>query len=93
MKRNQWKKVGSIIGFLAVAALALSGCSGDDGAPGATGPAGPAGQGAVTDVSKMTLGELGAVIICSCSPPWRVTAKLCKAGRGRGWVGHPGRLD
>jgi OmcA/MtrC family decaheme c-type cytochrome len=43
MKRNQWKKVGSIIGFLAVAALALSGCSGSDGSTGATGPAGPAG--------------------------------------------------
>ena len=62
MKRNQWKKVGSIIGFLAVAALALSGCSGDDGATGATGPAGPAGPAAGTNASTMTLEELGAVI-------------------------------
>ena len=43
MRRNQWRKLGGIMLFLAMAAFALSGCSGSDGATGATGPQGPEG--------------------------------------------------
>ncbi len=52
MKGKQWKKIGIIISFLAVAALALSGCSGgSDGAAGATGATGPAGPVTLTEES------------------------------------------
>ena len=71
MKSKQWKKIGIILLFLAVAAFALSGCSGSDGSPGATGatgpqgpqgPQGPAGPGAITDASTMSVEEVGTAL-------------------------------
>jgi len=69
MKSKQWKKIGILIAFLAIAAFALSGCSsgsdgstGATGATGVTGPAGPAGPAAGTDASKMTVAEVGTLL-------------------------------
>ena len=57
MKTKQWKKIGIIISFFALAAIALSGCgsSGSAGAAGAAGPAGPAGPGFSEDGQSFTL--------------------------------------
>ena len=94
MKRNQWKRVCSIVGFLAVAAFALSGCSGSDGSPGATGPAGPAGPATGTNASKMTVPEVSAVIdsatitidsVTIASPP--VVNFTVKDAKGDGIIG------
>ena len=72
MKSKQWKKIGILMLFLAVAAFALSGCSsGSDGATGATGAtgttgatgaAGPAGPVAGTNASAMTVAEVGTLL-------------------------------
>jgi len=75
MKSKQWKKIGILIMFLAVAAFALSGCSsgsdgatgatGETGVTGATGPTGPTGPSAGTDASKMTVAEVGTLLASS----------------------------
>ena len=75
MKSKQWKKIGILITFLAVAAFALSGCSsgsdgatgatGETGVTGATGPTGPTGPSAGTDASKMTVAEVGTLLASS----------------------------
>jgi OmcA/MtrC family decaheme c-type cytochrome len=74
MKRKQWKKIGTLILFLALAAFALSGCSGSDGSAGATGaqgpagpagpagPQGPAGQ-VVVNAANLSAAELSALTL------------------------------
>jgi len=71
MKRKQWKKIGTLILFLALAAFALSGCSGSDGSAGATGvqgpagpagPQGPAGQ-VVVNPETLSAAELSALTL------------------------------